>query len=1078
MPLEIYASNHMETLVGLLADVVRKPLPSPFTPETIVVQSKGMQRWLALELADRFGVWANCEYPFPNAMVERLFCALLPDLSTGATSSFQPDMLTWRIMGLLPACLGTTGFASLAGYLADDGTGLKRLQLAGKIADTFDQYSIYRPELLISWEKGDDNSWQAILWRELVRTVREPHRATLLAEFRRAIARPNLDPTRFPRRIALFGIPTLPPFHLEVLTGVARHSDVNLFLLNPCREYWGKIIPERKLARLEQRDVGNGEAPGYFEAGNPLLASLGGNGRDFFESLLNDCGDAGYHESFSEVVEDSLLHAIQADILALRNRGDSGERETIAPTDDSLRIHSCHSPMREVEVLHDQLLALFAKDSTLTPRNILVMTPDIEGYAPYISAVFGAMERAEQRIPFTIADRSLRREGEVADLFLAILNLCGSRFGIAGVLDILETAAVCRRFGLREGDLETIRQWLTATNIRWGIDAAERSEHGIPPFAENSWQAGLDRLLLGYAMVGDDRHFFNGILPYDHLEGSEALVLGRFLDFCTTLFDRVRALAKPRPLQEWVAELHGILACFIDAAGDDERDVAAVKQVIDQLDKCREQAAFADAVGIEVVRAWLEEKIAGAQRGFGFLTGGVTFCAMLPMRSIPARVIVLLGMNDGAFPRQNRPPGFDLIAAAPRPGDRSQRDEDRYLFLEALLSARERFFISYVGQSSKDNSELPPSVLVSELLDYIDRGFAAGSTTVCVKHRLQPFSRAYFQPGNGQLFSYNQDNFRGVLAALAGPGDARPFLATPLPPTGETTVSVADLADFFSNPCKHFLRRRLGIFLEQRDETLAESEPFTLDHLTKYQLGQELVATLVAGESLALHRSVVQSRGELPPGAYGTVTYNSLAASAEEFAVHVAAVAGGAPLPPIEIDLAIVAMRLVGRLSRIWPGGLVHYRFTKLKAKDRLRIWLDQLALNCAAPDGYPRNAILLGNGATVTSVPVAGSRQLLEMLVNLYIRGMSEPLHFFPETALEYAKKINDPKKADKALADARKKWHGSDDYPGEKGDPYSQRCFGDGEPLDEEFATLALQIWGPLLDHQQEAGKRKKQE
>jgi exodeoxyribonuclease V gamma subunit len=1083
MPLKIYTSNRMETLVEQLCGVVRQRLPSPFIPETIVVQSKGMQRWLAMELARQFGVWANCDYPFPNEMIERLFRAVIPDLPAAKpTSSFQPDMLTWRLMGLLPDCLGKPGFEPLAGYLAEDGDGLKRLQLAAKIADTFDQYTVFRPDMLVSWEKGADSGWQALLWRELVRDATEPHRASLLAEFRRRIARPDLDPARLPRRISLIGIPTLPPFHLEVLAGVARQSEVNLFLLNPCREYWGKIVSARELARLEQRGWDENVLHGYFETGNPLLASLGGSGRDFFDSLLNDCGDAEYSESFTEVPQDSLLHTIQADILTLRDRADSGGKAMIAPADDSLRIHSCHSPMREVEVLYDQLLALFDRDPTLAPRDVLVMTPDIEAYAPYVSAVFGTPERAEQRIPYTIADRSLRREGEVADVFLAILHLCGSRFGIAAVLDILETPAVYRRFNVTGGDLETIRQWLTATNVRWGIDAAERGEHGLPAFGENSWQAGLDRLMLGYAMTGDDRRFFHEILPYDQLEGGDALVLGHLLEFCATLFSRVRALDRPRSLKEWAEELHALLTGLIAADGDEERDVTALREVIDRLDECREQTAFVDAVGIEVVRAWLEEKITGEQRGFGFLTGGVTFCAMLPMRSIPARVIALLGMNDGVFPRQNRPRGFDLIAAAPRRGDRSQRDEDRYLFLEALLSARERFFISYVGQSIRDNSELPPSVLVSELLDYIDRGFGvSGETagkpaaTVCVRQRLQPFSRAYFQPGNEQLFSYNRDNLQGVLAALASPRDAEPFLATPLASPRETSVTVADLAEFFTNPCKYLLRRQLGVYLEQRDKTLEESEPFALDHLAKYRLGEEIVAALVTGESLDLHRTVARSRGELPPGECGTVTYAGLAASAEEFAAQVAAVTGGAPLPPLEIDLAIAGSRLVGRLSRIWSGGLIHYRYAKLKAKDRLRIWIEQLAINCAAADGYPRNAVLLGSDAAVSLAPVAESRQLLEGLLALYQRGLTAPLSFFPETALEYAKKANDPKKAGRALADARKKWHGSEDHKGEKGDPYYQRCFGDLEPLDDEFTALARTVYTPLILAQQDEKKLK---
>ena len=1080
MPLKIYTSNRMETLVDQLAAVVGKPLPSPFTPETIVVQSKGMQRWLAMELARRFGVWANGEFPFPNAVVEALFRSAIPDLAeTPQVSSFHPDVLTWRLMELLPASLGCPGFEPLAGYLADAGDGLKRLQLAEKIADTFDQYTIYRPELLLSWEEGAEGGWQALLWRELVRNATDRHRAALLAEFRRRINRPDAAAAELPGRVSLIGIPTLPPFHMEVLAGIARQTEINLFLLNPCREYWGKIVSERELARLERRELDEDPLHGYFETGNPLLASMGGIGRDFFDSLIGDCGDAEFSDTFTEIRGSGLLHAIQADILDLRDRGAAGNRGIISPTDDTLRIHSCHSAMREIEVLYDQLLSLFDDDPTLSPRDILVMTPDIEAYAPYISAVFGTPERPEQRIPYSIADRSLRREGETAEVLLAILQLCGSRFAITEVLDILEAAPVCRCFGLTDKDLETVRQWLTATNIRWGIDATERAGHGVPAFSENSWRSGLDRLLLGYAMAGEDRHFFGGILPYDHLEGSDALLLGRFMEFCGTLFSRVQALARPRQIEEWTAELRSLLATFIKAEGDDERDAATILKVIEHLDECQAHANFGGDVGIEAVRAWLGEKLGSEQRGFGFLTGGVTFCAMLPMRSIPFRVIALLGMNDGVFPRRNRPHGFDLIAASPRRGDRSQRDEDRYLFLEALLSARERFSISYVGQNIKDNSELPPSVLVSELLDYIAKGFTradeeadetAAVRGICVRHPLQPFSRDYFRPDDERLFSYSRENLHGVVAAIASRAVPATFLSRPLPPAEETLVTLYDLAEFFANPCKHFLRRRLGIYLEQRDESFAECEPFSLDHLGKYTLGQEIVATLIKGENLDNHRAVARSRGELPPGECGTITYDTLASAASDFAGQVAAATFGTPLPPLEIDLEFKESRLVGRIERIWPEGLVHYRYAKLKAKDRLRIWIEHLCLSSAAPAGYPPTAILLACDATVAIAPVPDSLAILEQLLAIYRRGMSAPLPFFPESALEYARKANDPKKAAKALGDARKKWHGSEDYPGEKGDPYYQRCFGDEEPLGEEFMALSRMVYDPLLAHSSE--------
>ena len=1091
MPLKIYTSNRMERLVNDLEGVVRAPqsVPcTPFTKEIIVVQSKGMQRWLSMELARRIGVWANCEFPFPNKIVEELFSSLLPDCPA-ASPAFNPEVLTWRLMGLLRDSIGRPGFQEISGFLSDDRDGLKRMQLAGRIADTFDRYTVYRPELILSWERGEEGGWQALLWRALGAELPQRHRARLLAELRQG---ESALPRRPQPRLSLIGIPTLPPFHLEVFSRVARYAEVNLFLLNPCREYWGQIVSERELARLEQRGLGQGE---WYESGNPLLASWGKLGREFFESVIADCGDSERSETFCDIPADSLLHAVQGDILELRDAGP--ERRYVAWDDLSLQLHSCHSPMREVELLHDTLLSLFDRDASLAPRDVLVMTPDIERFAPYISAVFGTPESEGVRIPYSIADRSLMNEGEAAQALLAILRLSGGRYGVVGVLDILESPPVARRFAMTGDDLETVRDWLRGANIRWGIDAAQRGEQGLPSFRENSWEAGLDRLLLGYAMDGDGHRFFNGILPFDDLEGGVALVLGRFLSFCEKLFQRCQALARPRAVVSWVEALREILADFMLPDAEGERELLALSELAGKLGECALDAGFAGEVRIEVVRYWLEERLGKAERGFGFLTGGVTFCAMLPMRSIPFRVVALVGMDDGAFPRGNPPQGFDLMARAPRRGDRSPRDEDRYLFLEALLSARERLHISFLGQSIKDNSELPPSVLVSELMDYLAKGFQHPDGTPCgsvLRHPLQPFSPKYFRdtppdaaaPGAaaasgvtgatsaGRLFSYSEENFRGALARLAPQANLPPFLAQPLDPWAGEGITLKTLVDFLCNPARELLRRRLGIRVEQGMDPLEECEPFGLTALVKYQLEQEIVAALLSGQQATAPFAVARGRGDLPPGMCGVALFESLSGPAVEFAAKVAEASAGEPLPPLDIDLKLPCGRITGRIDALRTDRLVLYRYTKLKAKDQVRLWVEHLALNAAGAPGYPRQASFLAADATVNLSPIEGSRELLAGLLALYQKGMSFPARFFPESSLEYAKKARDPKKADKALSAARGKWHGSDFFPGEANDRHYRRCFGDEEPLDAVFMATALEVWGPFLEHQTKKGKK----
>jgi exodeoxyribonuclease V gamma subunit len=1059
MPLTICTSNRMENLVEALAGVLRKPLASPFTPETLVVQSKGMQRWLAMELAARLGIWANCDYPFPNKLVWDLFQKALPELPDA--SPFAPEVLSWRIMGLLPALRERAEFAPLDGYLEGDGDGLKRFQLAGKIADTFDQYTMYRPEELLAWEAGSGGDWQEILWRELVSAGKGQHRARIKLDFARLLAAHPGAADFLPRRITVFGISYLPAYHLEVLSEVANHGvEVNLFLLSPCREFWGDILSARQIARRSP------EERAYLAEGNPLLASLGKLAKDF-SNLVIGCENAAGSELdlYQDPGEGRLLDAIQSDILNLRGSENQAAQREVAPEDRSVQIHSCHSPMREIEVLHDNLLALLESEPGLAPRDIIVMTPDIETYAPYISMVFGGCQDPARKIPYSIADRSLAKEGAIAEALLKLLALPGSRLSVTDVFDILESAPVARRFGLDPGELETVRGWLEDTRIRWGADELHRSSLGLPAYRENSWRAGLDRLLLGYCMPEEGDRLFHGMLPYDELEGSATQTLGKFAGFVRRVEQLAEDFAAQRTLGGWREAIFELLADFILADEELAHESATVNAVVQSLEDLGQKAGFGEAVDLVVVRSWLSSRLSESEKGFGFLTGEVTFCAMLPMRSIPFRVVALIGMNDSVFPRQSRPPGFDLIARDMRPGDRSLRDEDRYLFLECLLSARRYLYLSYVGQSVKDNSAIPPSVLVSELLDAVEAGFSFGGGSaverLVTRHRLQAFSRAYFD-GKSGLFSYSGENCSALVQASQGAREQSVFIARPLkaPPEEMKQVTLAQLVRFFSNPARYLLENRLEIRLTDASVPLEEREPFAVEGLEAYGLNQKLLEKCLCGESVEDFLAVTRCRGILPPARHGEAVFaqaltqvNKLAAKIEQ------ETCGSSCLVPFAFDEALGSFRITGKLDGIHGERKISYRCAKLKAKDEIRCWIEHLALNAFAPEGYPRESLLIMTDAARGFGPVAEARELLATLLEAFWQGLQLPLRFFPVSSLEFA--------ASGLLGNARGKWE-SGFFPGEGEDPHFRLCFGqDPDPLGGDFSELAQRLLGPLVQH-----------
>jgi exodeoxyribonuclease V gamma subunit len=1071
--LHIFTSNRMELLVEQLAALVREPLASPLAEEIVVVQSRGMERWVSMELARLNGISGNVRFPFPNAFLETAFAAAAPGLS--APSPFAPDVLTFRIMGMVEEHSGQPGLKLLEQFLAEDPRGLKRYQLSRKIADLFDQYLVFRPDMVERWEAGrpaggsEHHRWQARIWRELVHRTPGVHRVgqrRLLAE---AVRSGASGLAALPRRVSLFGVSYLPRFHLEIFAEMSRVIDVHVFCLNPCREYWADIVSERDVQKIQRRlgDVDAVEHRLHLERGNRLLASLGTLGRNFLDMLTEVSADQT--EGFAEPGGTSLLSRLQSDILNLRDpQPDPG-----LAIDASIRIHACHSPMREIEVLQDQMLAMFAEDPRLRPGDIIVMTPDIEAYAPFISAVFGAQGASQRRIPFGIADRGPHRESGSLRTFFCLLDLRDSRFGAGEVLRLLEAPGVLKRFGLEDAHLPRLEQWIREARICWGEDETTQRWLGLPAHGHNTWRAGIERLLLGYALPSQGTEVFHGIRGQNAIEGSDARVIGPFLDFLEQVFAWSARLRRRRRLEAWRDHINSLLSAFFPEDDGEQPELQRIRRILDELAGLETAAGFTAEIPVDVVRLFLSERLDGEGAGRGFMAGGVTFCSMLPMRAIPFKVVCLIGMNHDAYPRESRQLTFDLMAQAPRPGDRSRRNDDKYLFLEALLSARRRLYISYVGQSIQDNSPVPPSVVVSELVDALHAGYGlpveGASGRLVTRHRLQPFSPAYFQAGSG-LFSYSAEDMQACAAAATQPS-APPFAPGPIRLTAEeaaawSRLNLEMLISFFGHPARFLVRNRLGVRLERPEAVVSDREPFVLEGLERFTMGGSLLEQRLKGLPAREVFAALRADGRLPHGTMGEVEFRDLWAEADRFARRLEALRPAGPSASIDAHWDIAGFSLAVRLSGLSDSGCLRYRFGKLRPKDHLALWLQHLALCLAAPAGGVRESVIVCTDRTLRLRAVPDSRAMVEDLLGLYRQGLERPLCFFPKASLEYARALRRSSSESRALGSARSTWDGSEAHPGESADPYYRRCFETIDPLGAEFRELSRRVFDPLLE------------
>ncbi len=1109
--LQIYHSHSLTNLKDLLVLLIeREPLADPFQDETILVQSPGMAQWLKLELAAGLGIAAGVQFPLPATFLWQSFAALLPEVPE--RSAYRKEAMTWKLMELLPPLLEQDEFLPLRHYLDADDGGFKRYQLCGKIADIFDQYLVYRPDWIEAWDRGEavpaplnDQAWQPLLWRALVERTRalgQPHwhRANMQQTFVEALAANT--PQGLSSRLFVFGISALPQTFLQALQALGQRIDVHLMILNPCRHYWGDIVDPAYLAKLSRRlfragtvepaqgNLFDAGPAGFLESGNPLLASMGKLGRDYLHQLQDmELTGFDFFELPGEELQASqtLLGHVQRDILELEDRSveppgaeDSVYKTLLQPGDPSLQLHSCHSPVRELEVLQDQILALLEADPTLAPRDIIVMMPDVAAYAPHIEAVFGSA-RFERRIPFSISDRSLQQESPLLQSFLMLLQLPQSRLRVSEVLDLLEVPATLRRFGLDNEGFDQLRAWIEQAGVRWGLDARQRESLALPPFEQNSWRFGLRRMLAGYALM-DDTELWQGQAPYGEIEGLNAALLGPLADFIDLLEETCALFRGARAVDEWVSEINRLLQACYSPDEEDELALSQVRRVLENLQQERADAACDTPLSAEILVDYLAQSLGEQRSSQRFMVGPVNFCTLMPMRSIPFRVLCLLGMNEGIYPRTLAPMGFDLIAKHPRRGDRSRRDDDRYLFLEALLSARDLLYISYIGRSIADNRERVPSVLVSELLEYCTQGFVLEPhrglspeesarqlrQTLVTEHPLTAYSERYFNNESSRLFSYAD---QWLPAAGSRGGVASSFCAEPLAVQAVTELELDELLAFYRNPCRYFFQRRLRVsFPEQGVETLDE-EPFALDGLEGYGLKQQILQAQLRAEPLDVLEQRLMAQGGLPVGMAGTRLLERHRRDVDPLARALQPLLA-TPATRHEVSLQLEGCQLNGWLDAVHDGSLIRYRPAGLKGHDYLRGWILHLVASAGAGlQGCQTLGVDRKAGVTQLRFRPIGADAAIAVLNRLlggYRQGLCAPLPLAANTAWAWVSHED----KDEALKKARGAFNPGFMVPGEGDDPYIARAWPDFDSISVPLQALSEQLFGDLPDYIEQEG------
>ena len=1118
--LMVYPANRLEDLAVLLNHVVKLGHQSDsagvLSSAQVVVENPGMQHWVNTQLAKQDGIAMNINYPLPGKFVWQLARQLLGDEQVPQQPPYQREALVWRIDDVLAseAIFANDTFAQANRYWRSDASDLqsskpcaddllKRFGLASALADLFEQYILYRPDWLTLWQKkGQELHWQAQLWailcqqdgrhpidiqRKLIQSLSQ-----LTAAQRQAL----------PQQICLFALNTMAPSTLEVFSALAAHTQVHVFHLNPCAEYWGHIQSEKAIAATHLKHwLAQQDDDVLVDGGNPLLANLGSQGKEFFRLLQQQ--DSYNIDAFEEAEpvlvggDLSTLQQVQHDILHLEDARNHAQTKI----DDSLVFTHGSSALRELQGLHDWLLGKFQQDPTLKPSDILVMCPQVEDYAAYVGAVFDThgrqfeygfgLQNAKQtpQLPCSIADRKPQDSEPLVAAFLQLLQLPDSRFQVSFILDLLRLPAIQRKFGIDPAELETIAVWLANACVHWGLDEHHKANtlgqaSSSPTY---SWAWGLKRLLLGFAQGDQTPHYQEQWLLAD-VEGDQAVLLGRLMQVLEQLQGHARLLNTPRTGSAWRGYLTVMIDEFFaeDQGGERNEELAkeCLSTAIGNLSMWVEQVDYSQTICLEVVRYSLSQKLSVASSSQAFITGKITFCSMVPMRSIPFKVVAMLGLNDGQYPRQSKPLDFDLMAQEERRvGDRSRRGDDRYLFLEALISARSCLYLSYQGADSKNNSPRQPSLVVSELMEYLQRGYGWSfnlqePSSQITQLPLHSFSEDSFRPqadAHTSLQSkvtFEASWLRALQAKLPETDQALYVASTAIEAVNAPLkITISALVRFLENPGRMFTNHHLGLYLHDYALDLDDDEPFDSSKLVEYKLRQQMLDAVLSNDPKAceLVRQEYQLNGQLPDSHLGARSIDTSQDEAQALVDELHGV-NYDQIQKHRVCVNVLGIIIEDEVALTGEPSLqnsslkvVLSRPTKAKPKDRLTLWLTTLVSQVAFDQAVTGVSVHVEKNLHIEGLDDAQAQ--LNSIISLYLIGLTKALPLDAELGLELLKV--GPEDQEKRRSAWQKKWyHHKYSLPFDfSSDPY-RRWLWPTTPSFDDWHEQFCEVYQPMVD------------
>jgi exodeoxyribonuclease V gamma subunit len=1037
--ISFYSGNQLTALADLLSDLLKSQKPAdPFLPQTILVPNRDSAKWLQLQLSDKMGIAANYRFMMPAEWHWNQIREIYPDLPKVLPS--DPEPMKWTLFSLLSRPEVLKRFSRLYNYISEQTESMREsatLKLSRQLASVFDQYLIYRPELILKWDAGKtgsgDEKWQGDLWK------------LLTEEWNKTFQSPICH-----HKAKLFEIAENQFKHKKNVLGSA------LFVFNP------GLIPSSIARFLE---VYSENHPVYLFQ-NRLTESIC---KEYECSILNSLADEAFSiDSIYKFISDegknefcdfhsaSILNEVKSRIT--NNKPDEKYEYDV---DESIQVRSCHSPLREIETLHQFLLERFETDPALKPDDVLVVTPDLTPYEKMIDAVFGVQEGGIPEIPYRTPSSGFQESLQITNTFLEYVDLLTSRFRFDDVFDLFQSKPVLERFEISESDASKVKEWLEDNYIIWGIDEDHRKEWGQPEQKTHTWKRALQRIWDG-DIIGSHKV---GQLGFERYEGVKTItdrdrwaIFNRFFNFLNDARQIVKHQKSASQwcdlLTRWASELFSD-SVFSGGAG------IALKSGIESLRSQFEASSSVNKLPFNIIRSELEAVLVDRKGKSARFTDGVTFSSMVPVRGLPFKMIAMIGLNEENFPRKQNAPDFDLMNQNPRVTERDRKKEDKALFLESVMAAGEIFYCSYIGQSKVDNEHLPPSPILSEWIDYLSRITGFKQERWVQHEAISGFSPNAFKNGK----NYSKKYYNSMLSTISEPSDRKGGIQFRNQIEKEQTgndIDLIDLIRFFTKHPDWFLRNKFNARLRDTED---ERDEFSLSVLEKHQLFRQIFSWRLSGIETEQIQPIVLDSGIVPAGWSGRKKFNDLSESVDAALQVLEELDIKPELSHIDINIRLKDNRLTGIVENYSNSKLVQINPSSKRGGNLFKAWLNHLAVQAS---GLFENTgtrficdLKKGEPKMITFNPVDEPLKVLQEFINPYRSLSGKPLNFFPDVILEYLEKSPE-KEPGKALSAAKIKFEGSEYSPFAERDNLSVKLlYGPNVEFSDEMLNNTYLKW-----------------